>query len=159
MPARQTAGQNPGLGTQRARSGTVLAFDYGQRRIGVAVGEAALGIAHPLMVIEGGAGDEPWEQVSELVAEWKPAAFVVGMPVHDDGRRHELAAAVHGFSRQLARRFGLPVHLVDERFSSSEAASHLREAGIRGRAQKPHLDALAATAILQAWFDSEKTRA
>lgn len=156
MPARQAAGQNSTPRTQHSRSGAVLAFDYGLRRIGVAVGEAALGIAHPLMVIE---AVEPWEQVAELVAEWSPSAFVVGMPVHDDGRHHELSGAVRRFSSQLDRRFGLPVHLVDERFSSSEAASHLREAGVRGRAQKPHLDAFAATAILQAWFDSEKPRA
>jgi putative Holliday junction resolvase len=159
MPARQVASQNPGSGPRRLRSGTVLAFDYGLRRVGVAVGEAALGIAHPLMVIKGGTGDETWEQVAELVGEWRPCAFVVGMPAHDDGRHHHLAGAVNRFSKQLSRRFGLPVHLIDERFSSSEAASNLREAGVRGRAQKPHLDAFAATAILQAWLDGEEAGA
>jgi len=160
MPPKQTtATQHPVSGTQHSRSGTVLAFDYGRRRMGVAVGDAAVGIAHPLLVIETAADQEPWEQVVELVAEWRPAMFVVGMPVRDDGTEHELMGAVRGFSRQLARRFALPVELVDERFTSSEGASQLRNAGLSGRAQKPHLDAFAATAILQAWFESGKARA
>ncbi len=145
--------------TRHTTVSTVLAFDFGQRRIGVAVGDAALGIAHPLIVIEAGPGAEPWAQVAELVAEWRPSIFVVGMPGHDDGRVHPLGAAVRRFSRQLAARFGLPVHMVDERLTSFEAATRLRDAGIRGRAQKPHLDAFAASAILQAYFESERTRA
>lgn len=159
MPPKQPATQHPAPGKQQSRSGTVLAFDYGQKRMGVAVGDAAVGIAHPLLVIEAPAGQEPWDQVAELVAEWRPAMFVVGMPVRDDGGEHELMGAVRGFSRQLERRFSLHVELVDERFTSFEGASQLRDAGLSGRAQKPHLDAFAATSILQAWFESEKARA
>ena len=127
--------------------------------MGVAVGDAAVGIAHPLLVIEASAGQEPWDRIRGLVAEWRPSMFVVGMPVRDDGEEHELMDAVRRFSRQLERRFGLHVELVDERFTSSEGASQLRDAGVSGRAQKPHLDAFAATAILQGWFESEKARA
>jgi putative Holliday junction resolvase len=157
MHGKRALPQRSALGTQHTTPSTVLAFDHGKKRIGVAVGDAELGLAHPLMVIEG-AGEKVWDLIATLVAEWRPSMFVVGMPVRDDAREHELRGAVRGFSRQLARRFGLPIHMVDERFTSAEAALQLRDAGIRGRAQKAHLDAFAATAILQAYFESEDAR-
>jgi putative Holliday junction resolvase len=139
--------------------GTVLAFDYGERRIGVAVGSTAVGIAHPLEVIEQGAGVSGWERIAALYTEWKPVCAVVGLPVRDDDRKHELHEAVHAFALELMRRFGVPVRFVDERFTSSEAALQLRDAGIHGRQQKQHLDQLAATSILQDYLDRERTRA
>jgi putative holliday junction resolvase len=139
--------------------GTVLGFDYGQRRIGVAVGSTTVGIAHPLEVIEQGAGLSGWGRIADLYAEWKPVCAVVGLPVRDDGRKHELHEAVHAFALELMRRFAVPVCFIDERFTSSEAALQLRDAGIHGRQQKRHLDELAATSILQDYLDNERTRA
>jgi putative holliday junction resolvase len=138
---------------------TVLAFDFGERRIGVAVGEIGIGIAHPLQVLDARPQEACWDHIGRLVAEWKPAIAIVGLPTHDDDRKHELADAVRLFAQQMTHRYGLPVRLVDERFTSAEAASRLTEAGVRGRAQKPHLDGLAAAAILQGFFDSESTSA
>lgn len=133
---------------------TVLGFDFGTRRIGLAVGDGELRIAHPAGMIDAKSEQQRWVRLEQAVSEWKPSLLVVGLPVREDGSEHVMAAAVRDFARRLEKRFGIPVHLVDERFTSSEAAERLRQSGLHGRAQKPHLDALAATSILQSYFDS-----
>lgn len=158
-PARHPGAAQPRSDVSQSTQGTVLAFDYGARRIGMAVGDAALGIAHPVGVIEARAAAQRWQRIRDAITEWQPALLVVGLPVAEDGSEHELAPRVRDFSAQLARRFALEVRLIDERYTSAEAASRLREAGVHGRAQKRHLDELAATAILQAYFDRERTPA
>ena len=94
--------------------GTVLAFDFGLRRTGVAVGELSLGIAHPVATIDTADRTERMERIARLVDEWRPVVFVVGMPMRDDGTEHALAASVRKFAGQLHGRFGLPVRYVDE---------------------------------------------
>jgi putative Holliday junction resolvase len=121
----------------------------------LAVGDSALGIAHPLGVIEVRSDSQRWDRLGQLVSEWKPGFWVVGLPVREDGAAHELAGAVRAFAGELESRFGLPVRLIDERFTSTEAAERLREAGVTGRSQKRHLDQLAATSILQSYFDRD----
>lgn len=133
---------------------TVLGFDFGSRRIGVAVGDGTLRIAHPAGTIDAKSEQQRWERLEQAVSEWKPCLFVVGLPVAEDGSEHAMAGTVRDFAKRLEKRFGIPVHLVDERFTSSEAAERLRQSGLHGRAQKPHLDELAATSILQSYFDS-----
>lgn len=135
-------------------SGTVLAFDFGLRRTGVAVGESMLGIAHPLKLVEATEPDERLARLATYVNEWRPALLVVGWPVRDDGAEHPMAAAVQSFQAALEQRFGLPVQRVDERFSSHAASQALGEAGVHGRRQKAHLDSLAAREILQGYFDA-----
>jgi putative Holliday junction resolvase len=135
-------------------AGTVLAFDFGLRRTGVAVGDLALRIAHPLKLVETTAPEERLARLAEYVREWQPALLVVGWPVRDDGAEHPMAAAVRFFQAALEDRFGLPVQRVDERFSSHAASQALGEAGVRGRRQKAHLDSLAAREILQGFFDA-----
>lgn len=137
------------------RQGTVLAFDYGEKRIGVAVGESLLRTAHPLTVIHAHANDERFAAIAALIAEWRPVRLVVGMPRTADGSPHALAARCTRFGNRLHGRFGLPVAFADERLSSADAASRLREAGRDARAAKAHLDAVAAQLILQTHFDSE----
>ncbi len=136
------------------RAQTILAFDFGEKRIGVAVGDAGIGLAHPLVTLEVETNAERMAAVDRLVAEWQPLQFVVGEPHHEDGSAHEIAHLARKFGNRIKERFRLPVDYVNEFLSSSEAGAQLREQGVRGRAQKPMLDAMAAQIILQSWFDS-----
>jgi putative Holliday junction resolvase len=136
-----------------AVGGTLLAFDFGLKRIGVAVGEAALRQAHPLATIHGEANDIRFAAIAKLIAEWQPVALVVGKPLGPDGEAHEMTARCVRFANQLRGRFNLPVTEVDERFTSVDAARRLHEAGLDGRAAKQHLDSVAAHLILQGYFD------
>lgn len=136
-------------------TGTVLAFDYGSKRLGVAVGECALRMAHPLTTIEGEAAAPRFAAIATLVAEWKPALLVVGLPVHMDGTPHDMTSRAARFARQLEGRFNLRVVQVDERLSSRVATGLLHEAGLDTRRQRPVRDQVAAQRILQSWFDSD----
>lgn len=136
---------------------TVLAFDFGLHHIGVAVGEPEAHSAHPLPTIHARHKEARFAQIGKLLAEWRPAALVVGLPRAEDGARHEVARRAERFARQLEGRFGLPVARVDESYSSLEAESRVRAAGggrtavrlARGRA----LDSYAAQLILEQYFD------
>lgn len=134
--------------------GTVLAFDFGLKRIGVATGETLLGSAHPLTVIHAESNDDRFAAIGKLIAEWHPEQLVVGHPTHADGTPHEMTRLAGKFAERLGRRFGLPVALADERLSSLDAEAHLREAGHNSKRARPHLDAVAAQLILQTWFES-----
>lgn len=139
--------------TQAAvKTGAVMAFDFGERRIGVALGDLALGISHPLTTIECRRGVDYLPSIELLVNEWRPVLLVVGLPVNTDGLPHKLAPLVRRFSESLNRKFELPCHLVDERYTSSEASSILRDAGVRGRRQKMYVDQVAAQTILEDFF-------
>jgi putative Holliday junction resolvase len=133
-----------------ALSGTVLGFDFGEKRIGVAVGETATRLAHAIETIEGEANEARFARIAELVAEWQPALLVVGRPRHPDGAPHPVAALAEKFARRLEGRFALPVRFVDESYTSTEAESLL--AG-RGRPAKGEIDRLAAQLIVQSFLD------
>jgi putative Holliday junction resolvase len=133
-------------------SGTLIGFDFGEKRLGVAVGETATRLAHPVAAIAEEATEARFAAIARLVAEWRPAGFVVGLPRHRDGGEHVVARLAGKFARRLQARFGLPVAFVDETLTSAEAASRLREAGARGPG-KGGLDAHAATLILQSYLD------
>ena len=147
-PMSQTPSDSPG---------TVLAFDFGEKRIGVAVGEQLLGIAHPLTTISAEANDERFRVIGELIAQWRPVQLVVGLPLSLEGEEHALTLLSKKFARRLNGRFNLPIALVDERLSSVEASQTLKELGIGGRKQKPMLDQVAAQHILQSYFDSQSS--
>ena len=134
---------------------TVLAFDFGEKRIGVAVGDSSLGISHPLQTIAAESNEERFAAIASMIAEWRPARLVVGLPSHLDGTEHELSRLCRKFANRLRGRFDLPVTLVDERLTSAEASRSLREAGIGSRRQKPMLDQVAAQHILQSYFDAQ----
>jgi len=140
------------------RTGTLLAFDYGEKRIGVAVGDTSVGIAHPLATVEQERREARYTAIGELVREWRPVALVVGLPTHADGSAHERTAAARRFANRLAGRFGLPVELVDERFTTLEAGAALAGAGVPGRAAQPVRDQVAAQIILQSFLDSHAAR-
>lgn len=137
-------------------SGTVLGFDFGLKRIGVAVGDLALGLAHPLTTIEGERKDQRFGAIEALLREWKPVLLVVGLPAYLDGEEHEMSARCRRFAHQLEGRFGAKTALVDERLSSAEASEDLNEIGVRGRRQKAALDQVAAQRILQSYLDNQK---
>lgn len=134
--------------------GTVLALDFGEKRIGVAVGETELGHAHPLAVIRAQSKDERDAAIGKLIAEWQPRELVVGLPTHADGTPHEMTLRCQRFAERLERHFKLPTHLADERLTSLDAEARLRETGRNAKAAKPLLDAVAAQLILQTWFDT-----
>lgn len=139
-------------------SQTVLAFDFGLKRIGVAVGDAAMALAHPVGLIAFEDNRRRFDAIAALVEQWQPRCFVVGCPHGGDGGEHPLAAAIRRFARRLESRFGRPVILVDEHLSSWAAAHTLREAGVPARKHKPLLDAMAACAILETWFETRAGR-
>jgi putative Holliday junction resolvase len=137
-------------------AGTVLAFDFGTRRIGVAVGELDTGLAHPLATIAASRDDEWLRAVAALVAEWRPALFVVGLPTRADGVPHAMTARAQRFAGKLERHFALPVELCDERFTTHGASDALRETGVRGAERKRVRDRVAAQLILQDYLDRRR---
>ena len=138
---------------QPPRTGTILAFDFGEKRIGVAVGEMQLALAHPLTTIAALQTRIRFDAIARLVDEWQPCLLVVGLPVHMDDTEHALTARARRFGRQLEGRFNLPVAMVDERLSTREAVSLLHAAGVDAKRQNPLRDQVAAQTILQAYFD------
>ncbi|MEQ6291617.1 Holliday junction resolvase RuvX [Vogesella sp. GCM10023246] len=133
--------------------GTVLGFDFGEKRIGVALGEPEVGIATPLDTINSEVNEVRFAAIGKLVSEWRVTGFVVGLPTHMDGSEHQLTALSRKFAQRLKGRFELPVWLVDERLTSAIAEGLLEDAGVYGRRQKEMLDQVAAQAILMGWFE------
>lgn len=133
---------------------TVLAFDFGEKRIGIAVGEHLLATSNPLTTIDNESNEVRFQVIAELVKEWKPQLLVVGLPLKVDGSEHEMTQLCKKFARRLNGRFNLPVLMIDERYSSVEASDLLNERGIKGRAQKEMLDQVAAKTILQSYFNT-----
>lgn len=140
-------------------SRTILGFDYGERYIGVAVGDDETGLAHPVGHFQAQRDPERGARVEALVREWQPAQLIIGLPLASDGAERPITARARHFGRLLAARTGLPVDFVDERLSSAMAEQTLREAGRGGRAHKNETHALAAQVILQAWLDEQTTAA
>jgi len=133
--------------------GTFLAFDFGTRRIGIAVGNTLLRSANPLLTIDDEKTDTRFAKIAALLAEWQPGALVVGLPSNDDGTPHQLTALCRRFANRLKGRFNLPTILVDERYTSLSASARLNEQGVHGKKQKALIDQYAAQQILQAYFD------
>ena len=136
---------------------TIIAFDFGLRRIGVAVGQQVTNSASPLETVSNGDSGPDWPRIETIVREWHPQRLIVGMPMHADGSPAEFADTVQQFIEALAR-FDLPIEAVDERFSSLEAEATLRsrrEDGLRGRISKATIDSAAATLIAERWLKNE----
>jgi putative Holliday junction resolvase len=130
-----------GSRTAERSARTILAFDFGLKRIGVAVGEPELRTAHPLPAVS------RFDEIQSLIAQWQPAALLVGRPTSVQGEPHAMTRLAEDFARRLERRFKLPVARVDERFSSVEAESRLR--GIK----RKNIDSVAAQLLLEQYFD------
>lgn len=122
----------------------MLAFDFGLKRIGVAVGNSLLKQAQPLTVIQAATNEEKFASIASLVKEWQPARCIVGLPRHPDGAEHEMTVRCRRFANQLQGRFGVATVLVDERYSSAVIPQPRGEM----------IDAQAAAIILQQYFDA-----
>ena len=131
----------------------VLAFDFGLRYIGVAVGDTETRMAHALAPLEARSGAARMAAIEPLVREWRPQRLVVGLPLALDGSEQEMSARARRFSRQLEAHFGLPVAMVDERLSSAAAEEGLRGAGRGGRKHKQLVHGEAARIVLQGYLD------
>lgn len=131
-----------------------MAFDYGLRQIGVAVGNAALATTQPLPILRARDGVPDWDDVRALIEEWQPDLLLVGDPLNMDGSVSELARRSRKFARRLEGRYALPATMVDERLSSFEVKARQREAGHRGDYRRQPVDSLAAELILQTWLSA-----
>ena len=136
-------------------TGCVLGFDYGTRTIGVAAGSSISAGAQSLQALPAKGGEPDWQRVDALLAEWKPDALVIGLPLTLDGGEQAVTRGARAFAQKLHTRYGLPVHLIDERHTSQEAARRFAEqraAGTARRRNAANLDSLAAVVILEAWL-------
>ncbi len=129
----------------------LLGFDFGAKRIGVAVGQSVTGSARPLKTVRARNNKPDWPGISELVSAWQPTGLVVGLPLNMDGTEQDTTDRARRFGRQLEARYRLPVHFVDERLSTVEAQARLRT---RGRPDD-ELDPVAAQLILETWFTQQ----
>lgn len=131
---------------------TLLGFDYGDRRIGIAVGQGVTRTATALCTVNSSNGAPDWDRIGALIEEWRPQALVVGLPCHADGSDSGMTRAARSFARQLEARYDLPVHTMDERLST-HAAVELQRRTTQGASTDR--DAAAARIILQDWLDTE----
>ena len=144
-------------------SQTFLGFDYGERRIGVAVGQSITGTANPLSTVRVRDGEPDWASIDGIVAAWKPDGLVVGEPLHMDGRPQPMTRRARWFRHALRSRFGLPVHIADERLTTVEARAELAERGAfrgAGARRRPEIDdPIAARIILESWLGERRSDA
>jgi putative holliday junction resolvase len=152
-----TSASNSVILVSQPAAGTVLAFDFGEKFTGVAVGESGVGIAHPLALITAESKAARMDDIAALIEEWKPRGLVVGLALAMDGTEHEMTRRCRRFARQLESRFSLPVSLIDERLSSVAAEEALRAAQRGGRKHKLRTHQVSAQIILQNYFDDPGT--
>jgi putative Holliday junction resolvase len=131
---------------------TLLGFDFGPRKIGVAVGQTITGSASPLTTLRSRQRKPDWGRIEQLIKEWQPTAAVVGLPFNMDDTEAQLASAARRFARQVRGRFGMEVHLVDERLTSMEARHRLG----RDATSLEVVDAMAAKLILETWLSEQR---
>ncbi|MFT3907160.1 MAG: Holliday junction resolvase RuvX [Steroidobacteraceae bacterium] len=138
---------------------TLLAFDFGQRRIGIASGNTLTGAAAPLRTVDNGPAGPDWDGIGRAIRTLQPGLLVVGKPYNVDGTPGALHAAAERFAAALAERFGLPVERVDERYSSLEASARLKQQRHSGqrrrRVRHEDIDSRAAAIILERWLQGE----
>lgn len=132
---------------------TLMGFDYGSSKIGVAIGQVITQTATPLTTLRSVKNQPDWQRIAQLIEEWKPDTLIVGLPIQMNGTDAEMAAPARRFARQLNGRFKLPVHMVDEKLTSREAWSRIGGKAIKDVTQ---IDSMAAKLILETWFSSQQ---
>lgn len=155
-PHCASALRGPAAAAVTPSASAILAFDFGERYIGVAIGDSDTGLANPLAMIDAEANAERFARIDALIREWRPALLVVGLPLALDGAEHDMTRRARRFARQLEGRFSLPVEFADERLSSVEAEAVLRSRGRGSRQHKHDSHALAAQIILQDYLDEHR---
>ena len=161
-----TDAMNNTMTEQPPKARTLLGFDYGLKRIGVAVGQELTGTATALVTVRATDGKPDWDAITKLIEQWNPDELVVGLPLNMDGTFHELSYKAQRFGNQLHGRYNLRAHFMDERLSSLEAErqlKNLRQAPIKNaqkkksrKIQKTDIDKIAAKVILESWLDQQK---
>lgn len=132
---------------------TVLGFDYGERRIGIAVGQTITGHASPLETITAINQKPDWTKIQKIIQEWRPDALIIGIPYHLDGKPSEMTEKAERFGRQLEGRFNLPVKTVNETLSSYEAEQELQKKVKISQHNKQEIDKMSAAIIVQSWLE------
>ena len=132
---------------------TLLGFDYGTHKIGIAVGQSLTGTATPLVTLNAVKHKPDWDRINRLVEEWQPDALVVGLPYEMTGEEAKIAESARRFARQLHGRYQLPVHMADEKLTSREAWSRL---GGKANKDVTLVDSMAAKLILETWFGTQQ---
>lgn len=135
-------------------SRTLLAFDFGTRSIGCAIGQELIGSARPLQSFKANEGIPDWQQIEKVLREWQPDLVVVGLPLNMDGSEQPLTQLARKFANRLHGRFGVQIALHDERLSTVEARAHLFADGGYRALEKGRVDAASAALILESWFDN-----
>jgi putative Holliday junction resolvase len=135
-----------------------MAFDFGEKRIGVAVGDTETGLAHALTTISAADNRSRFAAIEALISEWRPSGLVVGLPAHVDGTEHETSRLCRRFAQRLEGRFGITTRLQDERYSSLAADAAMRSAGTRADRRLAVIDQVAAQEILQSFLDTENKK-
>ncbi|HSW69155.1 MAG TPA: Holliday junction resolvase RuvX [Gammaproteobacteria bacterium] len=135
----------------------LLGFDFGLKRIGVAVGQTVTETARPLLTLKASSGAPDWNSLQKLIKTWQPDALIVGIPLNMDGSEQAITEAARQFARQLKERFKLPVYEMDERLSTKDARERLFSEGGYKALQKAQVDSVAAQLILQNWLTSKKS--
>lgn len=133
-----------------------LGFDFGYKRIGVAVGQRLTATATPLPTLKATEGVPQWDKVEALIKQWRPKALIVGFPTCIDGSALYVTKPAKRFSKALHTRFQLPVFLVDERLSTVEARAQVFDDGGYKKLKKTEIDSLAACVILEQWLQQKE---
>ncbi|MFU0886432.1 Holliday junction resolvase RuvX [Kluyvera sichuanensis] len=134
-------------------SGTLLAFDFGTRSIGVAIGQRITGTARPLAALKAQDGTPDWNLIARLLKEWQPETVIVGLPLNMDGTEQPLTTRARNFANKIHGRFGVAITLHDERLSTVEARAGLFEHGGFRALDKGSVDSASAVVILESYFD------
>jgi len=135
---------------------SLIGFDFGLKRIGVAIGQAITKTARPLQTLAADKGQPNWQQLAQLIDEWQPDALVVGVPLNMDDTDTHISNNARQFCQQLTKRFGLPVYQVDERLSTKAARQEIFDLGGYKALSKAEVDSVAAVLILETWFSSHQ---
>ena len=133
---------------------SVLGFDFGLKRIGLATGQTITGTATPLCTLEAVERKPDWHGIAAQIKQWRPDALIVGIPYLADGGESDITRAARNFSRQLEQRFKLPVHTIDESYSSYAAEQALKADTKLAKHNKHEIDKMAAAMIVQSWLNS-----
>jgi putative Holliday junction resolvase len=134
---------------------SVLGFDYGKKRIGLATGQTITCSATPCKTIQQIDGNPDWAAIGNEIKQWNPQALIVGMPYHTDGSENKMTAAARQFCYELEKRFKLPVIEINEALSSQQAEEILKESMKINQHNKQEIDKMAAAIIVQRWLDQQ----
>jgi len=142
----------------KPRVRSVIGFDFGLKRIGLATGQTITGTATPLTTLQAINHAPDWERIAAHIKEWKPDALIVGIPYLLDGSESDITRAARNFSKALEQRFQLPVYTIDESLSSYAAETQLKQNIKIAKHNKHEIDKMAAAIIVQSWLDSQQDR-